>query len=351
MPRLTLQQCALSRLTDVLGICSQDLPQIANAVNAAQERLVFAKESGDEGFYGSYAEVVFNVLRDDPYVSLSRYGARLMSVDVCDKPVQVNNQFEEFLTFGNGYQSGICSRRGCGSRDVYARGVFPSFRDMTKGHLLRVRAESTLDVNGDKRTLIQGTDSNDTTITSLDGDLQVQGVYLTITSPFVDTPMTLNSLTGIQKDATNGPIQYWDVDPVTGDEKLILTMDPGEMISGYARYFFKGLPLSCCPVTQVSGQATVQVRGLVKLNLIPVVYPTDYLLIQSMEAIIAECQSMRYSTMDLPSSKAMAAQAHRDAINILNGQLTHYYGTQTPAISVKPFGSASLEKQRIGYLI
>lgn len=354
MPRLTLGQCAQSRLAEVIGACSQDLPMIANAVNAAQERLVFASEAGDEGWYGSYAEMAFNVLQSDPYIALGRYGGRLMWVDICTRPVEINNQFSEYLMFGAGRQfpsrCGVASR-GCGNAQVYARGVFPTFRDMTAGHFIRVRAESALDMAGDKRVLIQGKDTNDTTITSLDGSVLVQGIYLNVVSPFVDTPFNLNSLSGIQKDPTNGPIQFWDVNPATAVETLILTMDPGEMVAGYPRYYLQGLPLSCCPVTVVGGQPTVQVMALVKLNLVPVVVASDYLLIQCLEAVIAECQSLRYSTIDMPSSKQMAAAAHKDAIRLLNGELTHYYGTDKPALSFLPFGSARLERQGIGCLI
>jgi hypothetical protein len=353
MPRLTLGQCCLSRLPEVLGVCSADVPSISNAVNAAQERLIYAREARDEGWHGSFSEMAFNVLQSDPYIAGSRHVGRIMSVDVCDKPIQINNQFQEYLRFGNGRQPGNCSsgRVTCSKVQAYARGVFPTFRDMTAGHKIRIRAEDPLDVTGAKRTLIQGTDTSDAVITSLDATLRVQGVYVVIGAPFVDTPMALNTLSGIQKDVTNGAIQFWDVDPVTGAEVLILTMEGGETVAGYPRWYFSGLPLSCCQVLLVNGVPTVQVKALVKLNLIPVVVPTDYLLIQCMEAIIAECQSMRYSTIDLPASKEMAAAAHRDAIRLLNGELVHYYGTQNPSVSVKPFGSANLERQGIGCLI
>lgn len=356
MPRITLGQCCQSDIPTIIGVCPDDVPRVANAVNRAQERLIFSKEAGDEGFYGSYAEMAFNVLQSDPYIVLGRYGARIMNVTACKTPIQINNQFYEYLMFGDGKQprydcSGTQVGGQCGTSQVYARGVFPTWRSMTAGHFIRVRALDPLDTSGDKRTLIQGTDSTDTTITTLDGALRVQGVYLNIVSPFVDTPMTLDSLTGIQKDTTNGPIEYWDVDPVTGVETILLTMEGGEMVSGYPRYYFHGLPLSCCPVVTVNNAPTVQVQALVKLNLIPVVVPSDYLLIQCLEAIIAECQSMRYSTMDIPSAKAMSQAAHRDAIRLLNGELGHYYGIQTPAVSFNPFGGARLERQAIGTLM
>lgn len=355
MPRLTLSQCAQSDIPVILGCCAADLPTIANGVNRAQERLIFAKEAGDEGWYGSFAEMAFNVLQSDPFIAGNRWMGRIMAVDICGRTVQINNQFYEYLLFGNGRQPRGCNPNvqrtwRCSGSQVYSRGVFPTFRDMTPGHFIRVRALDPLDQSGNKRTLIQGTDIGDNTITSLDPPNRVQGIYLNIVSPSVDTPLTLNSLTGIQKDATNGPIQYSDVDPVTGTETLILTMEGGELISGYPRYYFDSLPLTCCPIQ--SGTApTVQVTALVKLNLVPVIAPTDYLLIQCMEAIIAECESMRLSRQDAPTARAMAMQSHKEAIRYLNGELAHYYGTNNPAVSVLPFGSAKLEHQRIGLLI
>lgn len=356
MPRLRLQDFVESRLPEVIGVCADNYPAIAAAVNAAQERLVYSKESGDEGFLGSFAEVVFNVLQSDPYIALDRYGGRLMAVDVCRKPVVVNNQFQEYLIFGNGRQPTFdCSgnvRPTCSWGQVYDRGSFPTYRDMTKGHLIRVRALDPLDQSTGKRTLIQGTDMADHTIYSQDGTIRVQGDYLTLVAPFVDSYQFYNSLTGIQKDVTNGAVTYWDVDPITAAETLILTMEPGETVAGYRRYYLSGLPTHCCPIVlDASGNQTVQIWGLVKLNLVPVVVPTDYLLLQSREAVINECQSIRWSTMDIPNAMAMSAKAHRDAIGILNGQLTHAYGTNNPAISFFPFGSAKLEHQKIGTMV
>lgn len=357
MARITLKQCCESRLPEVIGACSADIGSVAAAANSADERLLYAREAGDEGWVGSFAEVVYNVLQTDPYISLDRYAGRLISVDVCRSPVEVQNQFYEYLQFGNGRQprfncTGSTVAAQCTFGQVYDRGFFPAFRDITAGHIIRVRAIDPLDVNTGKRTLIQGTDTADHIIYSQDGALRVQGEYIYIGSPFTDMPQPINSLTGIQKDITNGQITYWDVDPVTAAETLILTMEPGELVAGYRRYYLSHLPPSCCPVVlNQAGQRTVQVQALIKLNLVPARVPTDYLLCQSMEAIIAECQSMRYSTMDLPNAKQMALMAHRDAIRLLNGQLTHYYGTQKPAISFYPFGSAKLENQKIGTMI
>jgi len=97
--------------------------------------------------------------------------------------------------------------------------------------------------------------------------------------------------------------------------------------------------------------AIVQVTGIVKLDLVPVMVDTDYLLINNLEAIIEECQSIRYSQMDTPAAKQMAAERHIQAIRLLNGEIAHYLGLDMPAVNVAPFGSARLERRNIGTMI
>lgn len=345
-----------TRLPEVVGYPQGDLPRIAAALNAAEQRLIFAPEAGEEGWYGTWAHAVYNVNPQNPYLPLNRHVARLQVVDVCRRPVNIQNPFYEFLEFGNGYQpkfSCVGGRQRCQWPMAYDRGAFPTFVDLVPGHLVRVRATNPLDEQGGKRVLVQGTDAADSTIYSIDGVNNVKGVFLTLASPFVDTQLTLNALTGIQKDVTLGEVQFADVDPVSGAEVPILTMEPSERIAGYRRYFFNGLPpLGCCPrVTDASGNPVVQVDAIVKLNPVPVQIDPDYLIIQNEEALIAEAQAMRYSTIDGSEAKALARDAHRQAIGMLQGELAHYLGTQKPAVTVKPFGSAALERQRIGTMI
>lgn len=354
--RLTLSMMRHGRLPEVIGRCIADIPAIASAVNAAQMRLLYAKEAGDEGWWGTFAKVIFNVVPANPYLPLTREFARIEKMTVCRGVVPVQNQFYEFVQFGNGYQPTFnCAgqRTGCQTLEGYDRGGFPTFRDLQgTGRILRVRASDPLDALGTKRVLVQGTDSSDAAIYSLDGANNVTGVYLTLAQPFVDMPMTLNSITGIQKDVTTGQVHFADVDPTTGVETDILTMEPSEQTAWYRRYFIDGLPDNCCPIVlNAAGERTVQIEAIVKLNAIPVQIDPDYLLLQNEEAIIAECQSMRYSTMDGLAEKAMAKEAHKQAIGLLQGELAHYLGTDSPAVSFFPFGSASLENQRIGTMI
>jgi len=75
---------------------------------------------------------------------------------------------------------------------------------------------------------------------------------------------------------------------------------------------------------------------------------SDYLLIQSIDALIEEAQARRLSFIDSKEAKEMSAYHHKQAVNFLIGQLRHYLGEHDAAINFKPFGSASLRKVRVG---
>lgn len=361
MARLTLGYMRTqTRLPQLIGYCLEDVVDLAEAINAAQQRLVMCGEGGEQGWWGGWARMRFNVLRSDPYITLGRYGTRLMDVGVCTRIAGIQNEFYEFLEFGNGLlpktscTNNTARAADCAPAQILDRGEYPTFRDIatTGSRRIRVRPVDPLDGSGNYRTLIQGTDPFDNIIYSQNGSSRVTGQYVNIVDPFADLPTLLNTLTGIQKDVTNGQIQYYDVDPTTGDETLILTMEPSETVAGYRRYYLSGLPVSCCPVVRdASGTPTAQVEAIVKLALLPLAVDSDYLLIQNAEAIIAECQSARYSTMDLPNAKVMAQSAHKDAVRFLQGELAHHLGTDKPAVGFFPFRTARLEKQAIGTLM
>lgn len=357
MQRLRFYDLRVSRLPGVVGLCSADGPRLADFVNTAQRRLVYAKESGDEGWWGTWAEIAFTVSRSSPYITLPRGVARLETATVCDRPIPINNQFVEYLQFGNGRfpKHFRHDRLNLFLTQSYQRNNAVTFTDLTNPPQMLTIYSSPQD-NG-KRVLLQGLDNNNNTIYSQDGLNRVIGVFITLGQPFVIAPMPFNQITGIQKDITANPIQIFQADPNTGAQILLHTMEPGEQTASYRRYFFNPLPFTCCPPQSVTTTATspsgspIQVTAIVKLELIPVVVDTDYTLIQNMEAIIEECASVRYSQIDSPSSKQMAQERHTQAIRMLNGELTHYLGRDEPAVQFKPFGSARLERLKIGSML
>ena len=356
MPRLRLYDVLNSRLPPLIGKCPGDVAAIAGFVNSAQRRLLLCREAGDEGWYGSFAEMAFNVSRGDPYITVPREVARLEMIDVCGRPIPINNQFAEYLQFGNGR---MLRHRHCGHRDIQAymrNDAITPAPLVNPPKIIRIYPGDVADVQAGRRVFVGGTDNNNNPIYTQDGVQLVKGSYVFLQSPFVDQPMQFNSVLDIQKDATVGPVQIFQVDPVTAAQSLMLVMEPGELVAGYRRYMLSGLPLNCCrnhnpclpppPGTPT----TVQVTAIAKLELVPVTVDTDYLLFHNLETIIEECCSVRYSEMDSATAKPMAQEKHIQAVRLLNGELTHYYGLDNPAVNFAPFGSAKLERIRIGMI-
>ncbi len=356
--RLRLIDLRYSRLPTLLGICPDNTPELARYVNAAQEQLIYAPESGEEGWYGSFAEIAFTVSRSEPFITLDRDIARLEMINICDWVRPINNQYKEYLRFGNGRMPKEC--RQCDNwflPEGFSRNNAVTFRDLTNGpQMIKIQSSSDIDADGVTRVFFQGLDQNNKPIYTQDGENQVQGVFVPIDTPFVFSPIEMNRITGIQKDETYGQVTISQVDPTSGEEIELLVMQPTEVVAGYRRYYFHNLPFSCCP-GQVAGTCPpaspqpITLRAIAKLELIPVSKDTDYCLIQSKEALTEKANGVRYSEMDNAGAKAMSQNCHRKAIQMLNGELRHYFGVQNTAVGFAPFGSARLERQRIGTLI
>lgn len=355
--RLRLYDCQISRLPKVVGLCQDNIPGIARYVNAAQQRLLYAPEAADESWYGTWAEVRLNVSRAAPYITLPREIARIEAITICDRPVPVFNQFYEYLTFGNGrMQRHRLNCAGQKVRAAYTRNNEPLFTDVHNGpQLITLYASDAADVTGTKRVLLQGFDQNNQPIYTNDGGNTILGEFVTLASPFATSKNQFVRITGIQKDVTSGPVQIFQMSPTTGEQVLLSTLEPGEQTTSYRRYFFDCLPCSCCPTpnVQVPIQNCLppQVTAIAKLELIPVVNPTDWLLFQNLEAVIEAAAAVRFSEMDNASAQQQVEIHHKRAIRLLNGELGHYLGVNTAAVRMEVFGSAKLEHQAIGTMI
>ena len=340
----------VSRGPSAVGLCNSDVAPIAQFVNEAQERLVYA--GGETGWHGSWFKMVFNVTQDDPYITAPREVARLINMDVCHTPIRIQNEFYEFLEAGIGLQpvSPSCKNGLCAVMESYERGlVIPQNGSFTPGRKLRIYPTNAADVG--RSVIVQGKDNNGVVLRSQNGTDIIMGIVLDLTTPFVDTPTTLEEWTGFQKDQTVGTVSVHELDPTTGNQRLLSTYAPDETTPLYRRYLVNGLPTWCCRPNGTTAPQPVQVTAMAKMELIPVQVPEDYLLIQSLTALIEEVQAVRYDGVDEPDAKKLAEYHHARAIRFLNGQLEHYYGKNRPAINFSPFGTAHLRRQGIGAMM
>jgi hypothetical protein len=349
MPRLRLKDIAISRLPGVIGKCAGDSASIASFVNSAQRRLLMCKEAGEESWWGTWAEVQFSGISSrTPYITTPVEVARIEKLDICGLPTPVYNQFYEYLDFGNGRMPKMCndSRWNWWSPEAYTRNNAITFAEPTVSQFyLAAYSTNSDDVASSRRILFQGLDANGMKIYSQDGS---RGEYVTLASPFAQTNNLFTTITGIQKDVTVGEVQIFQVDSA-GNQTQISVMQPSETVAGYRRYYLHSLPPNCCAIPGAPVNLTA--TAIVKLELIPAVLESDYLLIQNLEALIEECIAVRMSEMDSESSQKLAMIHHVNAVRLLNAEIGHYLGTQEPAVNFAPFGSARLERQSIGLLL
>lgn len=368
--RLRFIDFVTSGIAEEIGLCQKDRPRLARVANTAERRLLLAKESGDEGWWGTWAELRFNALQSAPSIVTPREVARLEAMAVCREPIPIRNAFWDYQQFGNRrlleqFVQSINTNTGAitnifgncfGLMQARTRNNVPTFSPITSPpQLIRVYVTNAADTGA--RVLIQGLDPANNVIYTLDNQVNTNGQYITLQSPFTTALTPMNLITGIQKDITLGQIQVFQVDPVSGAQLLIHTMEPSETTGWYRRYRLDQLPVNCCNdpnstlCPPVNGQPVVQVTAIAKLDHIDVAADTDYFVIQNLDALMEEARAVRYLPMDTIEAKQFVGSHHKSAIGLLNGELAHFLGIDEPTLNFKPFGSAHLARQRIGTMI
>lgn len=340
--RTTFAQFRQSNIAEELGHCQTDIPFLLGIVNQAIQRLVF--KNRDRGFWGSSARMAFNVAVDDS-ITGSRDVARISDLAVCTHAIPIQNGFYEFLEFGNGLwpKPPHSSAARCGPLEALDRGVHATQRDIdgSPPQGVRVYLSDIADIG--KRIMISGLDANGLTIRSMDGPALVNGFFLTLDSPFVDSGFQVTAITGVQKDLTVGDVTLFQVDLATGAEVQLSRYAPNELTGAYRRYLLTSLNRLPQPIKQV--------EGIAKLEFVPVQNDTDYLLIGNLEALREECKAIYYGRKETPADKAFAKAAHAEAINLLNDELDHYQGRNKPAVAIDDFETHSMRRAMIGRMM
>lgn len=328
----------LGRGPESLGQCRNNLPVLCGLINEATTSLL--EVASESGWWGTWQKIIFQVDPGVPYLTLPRGVSRLINFGICNTAYPIQNQFYNWQEFSAGsIGPSSCSGR-CDLRESIDDGSYPTMRDLDSDSdpmILRLYPTDQRDVG--KRVLIQGVDANGTTLRSLDNGIDVQGIYVTLQTPFVDTDFTmggnsLSKLTGIQKDITVSDVRLFQVNTATAEQTALSVFEPSEQVPWYRRYRLAGLPGNCCP-----GATTVQVSAIAKLDFIPVSVDQDYLLISNLPALKAACESIRYSEMDSPQAQQMAASKWKQAIRRLNNELASHVGRNTITVNFAPFGN------------
>jgi len=344
--RRILQQVQLSTLPQSWGLCSGDLPSVASIVNIVTERLVYA--GGDSGWWGAWSKVLFTASQANPYITLPPIFARAINMAVCNFPIRIQNEFYELIEAGIGLQPPTGCQDWCGALQGFERGVFSTMVDLPAGNnsYLRVYITDNRDIG--RRILFQGaTDQNGNGIYSTDGNENPNGFYIDLASPFNTTTFIVSGWQAIAKDGTFGDVILKAVDATSGLETTLSRYQPWETNPAYRRYYLNNIPNNCCN-QPTSSTNTVSITAMCKHEFIPVVQPTDALLIGNLPALEEEGLAYLDSKKEDPGAAGRVARHHAKAISLLNQEMTHYLGTRQPAINFAPFGTAHQWRQRIG---
>lgn len=334
--RLAIHDIQASSIPGAVGLCASDLPSILKGANEVIQRLLVAPELGDAGWHGTYAKAVFTINPSNPYVTTPRDVARLQDIDICNQPIKVENQFWEFLLFGEGLKKPSCTLGSqCGEMRALDRGTVSTWVDIPAGNTVRVYLTNAADKN--KRVFFKAIDSNNNPVYTINNGVQVNGFFVSLDAPFASSlyAMSAGGILGIQKDTTLGPVSIYGVD-TAGAQTLLVTLAPNENNPSFRRYFLSNLPSQCFQCGSPTG--TVQMTAMAQLEYVPATCDTDYLLIGNLPAIKSEWMAMRLESVDNPKTKAEARAHHKDAIRYLQGELIRYEGKSRPALGFHPFG-------------
>jgi len=347
--RPTFSTALNSDLPRVLGLCAQDRSKVARYVNRSQEELITDPMAPEEGWHGGYVHMLFNVPVNNLTATLTtpREIARVDVLDICTRPRFIRNGFYEYLMFGTGHKPQPCNP-ACGNiAQAFERDNVPTLTDFPTSVPQQIRIYPSNAADAGKIVQVQGTDQNGNVVYSIDNitGQAIIGEQVILKLPFSMALFSYQNITGLLKDPTVGPVTIFTVDPHSGQQTQLSAMEPGETTAAYRRYLLNGLPCSCCPQSSPSG--IVQIDAQCKLDFVPVVNDSDYLTIQSVPALIAQCQSIKWSTIDAPQALQKEAYFHKKAISILCGQIDHFEGKTKTAIGLKIFGSDRIRPQPI----
>lgn len=337
--RLTLQDMRDSRLPQVLGV-SPTSDQFTSFINEGIERLI---QRGS--WEGTYQRV--NLCVTDGCLTFPRQIAAISDVNLCNYPVRAVNQWYEFLQDGDGTMFANGCNSGCPGQKFIDRGNYPTLADIS-GANKKIRIYPRSDTDVGKRVLILGYDENNNWIRSIDGSTWIDGFYLTIAAPFVDSDFDIKSITGVIKEETNETVLLYELS-TSGVERLLGSYEPSETVASYRRYFISsfgshGTGCGCSSCTSKS------ITGIAKLAYIPVSHANDFLYISHRPAIKEICMSIRFGEMDTVQAERQSLLHEQKAVKELQHQQQNLNPNSTTPVSMKVFGSAGLWKKNIGGL-
>lgn len=367
--KLTLAE-AKPTIARVLRMTQTD-SRVVDYINDAQQALLNHRRTAN--WWGTYKQLQITVT--DGLITWPRCVARVDAIAPCDSPLRMRNQWYEFLegSFVRPADSDCCSTQGCVCQTPipFDRGTSPLISDIV-GVDKKIRARWTLPTaDTGKKVLIKGKDENGDTIYSEyppGSGTYIEGFYITcVAAPaFVDSPATfqegtsyISAVDSVLKDDSVGMLRLYELD-TTGTERLIASYEPNEKAPEYRRTYLY-------PFTSVGPQSTCTgctcttkiIKAMVKLEFIPAVNDSDFLMISNLRALKLAVMSIWKEEQNLfdESDVYMNGRINPLTKSRQGGAIGELLAEQHTkegdniAISFRPFGNDVNTRKAIGTLM
>lgn len=314
----------------VTGFCP-DSEDYISLVNEATRRLL---RRGD--WPGTITPIYLCVRQG--CVVWPRYVLNVRKLKTCHHTIKPQNMWGDFLPRGRHCEWGHWHGP---SLPMFNQGTTSVFQDiMGDGRLVRAYPRCQADIG--RTVTLFGTDNNGQQLQTHDTvtNTWTPGVILTLALPFVSTTTYVRHIDYVLKDETNCPVNLYAYNATTNVLEDLAQYDPGETRPSYERTrlsmgesaTFGGCSSSpCCGVSQ-------GVTALVKLRFIAAKFDTDLVIIDNLDALKLEIQSIKFGEAgDRANAKALEA----DAIAELNRQLEDESPDDQFTADDQVFGSAT----------
>lgn len=302
-----------NRIAAAWNMCSTDT-RITAIVNEVQERLLPFNP------WGSFAR--FRCQASDGLIVLPNEVAAVWAWATSNVPMKARDMAFEFVETTQGIQSSTNP-----SRQALDRGNTPVFRQIT-GITNNVKVYNDLTDDNNTPVLLLGYDENGNWIRKRqagvwkDGILVLSSTVGVIALNDAGNPQIFSTITGVQLSRRNGPVRLYSVDSITAATEFLAVYQYHETKPNYRVFYIPELDI----VASTTNPITIDC--VVKMELVPVVEDTDYLLVSCLPAIkdmgsaIIAAENEPVQENKAKSIAAGLALARAD----LEAELRHYVG-------------------------
>ena len=352
--RTTLLDAKDSAIGQTIGIPGCD-PRFVQLLNDAQSQLSLMGL-----WWGTFQRRRVCILEN--CITWPRDVMTVLGFNVCRYGIPIRNDWWEFQENVIAPKAG-CNSCSCDRNQLLPRGRVQAFKDIPTYGKIRIVSAA---VDDGAEVLLQGKDPNGVPIRTLVDGSYINGEYVTLAQPYVETVFDFNypGLTGVQKPITQQPLNVYYVDPVTGDTTLMAIWEPSEKNPDYIRNYLVNVPLLCDPDVETTACAPCVDTGdgcaiadtnctgymadaIVRCSFIPALVDTDWLFISNLDALESAMLSIKLRRdRDYKGALIEMEQAKQT----LRNELDAYSPPERTVINIQTMGTAPLSRVMAGFI-